>query len=62
MYNVISQCKLAAREMLALEISADPVLRNFIRRVYSTDSVITITPTSKGIAEIKPSHKYYASF
>lgn len=45
--------------MIAQEIAADPNLRNFLRKVYSTDAVITVTPTSKGKTEIKPGHKYY---
>jgi transcription elongation factor SPT6 len=45
--------------MLALEIAADPVLRDFMRRVYLTDAVITVSPTAKGRSVIKSSHKYY---
>ena len=45
--------------MVALEIACDPILRNFLRRVYSTDAVITVTPTAKGKTEIKAGHKYY---
>ncbi len=48
--------------MIAQEIAADPTLRNFLRRVYSTDAVITVTPTMKGKTEIKPGHKYYVYY
>lgn len=51
--------QLATREMIAQEIASDPNLRNFLRKVYSTDAVITVTPTAKGKTEIKPGHKYY---
>jgi transcription elongation factor SPT6 len=49
----------ATREMIAQDIATDPVLRSFLRRVYSTDAVITVTPTLKGKLEIKQGHKYY---
>ena len=61
LFPTVEKVLVATREMIALEISADPTLRNFLRRVYSTDAVITVTPTSKGKTEIKPGHKYYVS-
>jgi transcription elongation factor SPT6 len=61
LFPTVEKVLMATREMIAQEIAADPTLRNFLRRVYSTDAVITVTPTSKGKTEIKPGHKYYVS-
>ncbi|KAI9002249.1 SH2 domain-containing protein [Gaertneriomyces semiglobifer] len=49
----------AARMMLVAEIAADPTFRAFVRRVYSSDSSVTVTPTKKGNVEIDPAHPYY---
>ncbi|KND02484.1 chromatin-remodeling histone chaperone SPT6, partial [Spizellomyces punctatus DAOM BR117] len=49
----------AARMMLAAEIAVDPTFRAFVRKVYSTDAALTVTPTKKGKAEIDETHPYY---
>ncbi|KAJ3327060.1 Transcription elongation factor SPT6 [Blyttiomyces sp. JEL0837] len=49
----------AARRMIAEEIAADPKFRAFIRKIYESDAVVTVTPTEKGRREIQPLHPYY---
>ncbi|KAI9353802.1 SH2 domain-containing protein [Obelidium mucronatum] len=49
----------AGRMMLAQQISVDPTYRRFLRKVYETDAVITVTPTERGKVEITPVHPYY---
>lgn len=51
--------KPASRQIIAEEIAADPKLKGFIRNVYQSDAVITVTPTARGITEINPQHPYY---
>ena len=59
LFPTVDKVLSATRDMIAQQIAADPALRNFIRRVYMTDAVVTVAPTSKGRAEINSSHKYY---
>ncbi|KAI8911094.1 SH2 domain-containing protein [Gorgonomyces haynaldii] len=50
----------AARIIIGQRIAAQPSVKNFIRRVYQTDAVVTVTPTEKGRKEIDSRHPYYA--
>ena len=52
----------AARMMLGSQIAADPFLRQFVRKVYETDAILTVTPTEKGKREIQPLHPFYVCF
>jgi transcription elongation factor SPT6 len=61
-YNNPEKVVEAARLMLAQELAAEPLFRQFIRKVYETDAVVTVTPTEKGKREIQPLHPYYVSF
>jgi transcriptional accessory protein Tex/SPT6 len=49
----------AARNLISHEISVNPTLRAFLRRIFMADAVITVTATDKGIKEIQPGHPYY---
>ncbi|KAJ3175730.1 Transcription elongation factor spt6 [Irineochytrium annulatum] len=49
----------AGCSMLAQEVAADPMFRQFVRKVYETDAVVTVTPTDKGKREIQPLHPFY---
>jgi transcription elongation factor SPT6 len=49
----------AARNMISHEISVNPTLRAFIRRIFMADAVITVTATDKGMKEIQPGHPHY---
>ncbi|KAJ3397930.1 Transcription elongation factor spt6 [Lobulomyces angularis] len=49
-----------ARHIIAHEISSDPKMRSYVRKIFDSDSDITIVPTNKGVAEIGPNHPYYA--
>lgn len=64
MYRLVFEQKieilfLAARQIVAHEIAVDPKLKLFVRNVYLSDAVITVTPTAKGINELEPHHPYY---
>ncbi|KAJ3158303.1 Transcription elongation factor spt6 [Geranomyces michiganensis] len=48
-----------ARLMLATEMAADPTFRAFVRKVYTSDATLTITPTKKGGREIDHHHPFY---
>jgi transcription elongation factor SPT6 len=49
----------AARSILGHQIASHPGLRQFIRRVYFTDAVVSVTVSEKGKHEIQPFHPYY---
>jgi transcription elongation factor SPT6 len=51
-----------ARHLIAHEITAHPQIRAFIRRVFQSDSVISVSPTEKGRKEIEQLHPYYVIF
>ena len=48
-----------ARNIIALEISNDPSLKSFTRRIYESDGVVNVVPTEKGKVEIDANHPYY---
>ncbi|KAJ1562734.1 Transcription elongation factor spt6, partial [Cladochytrium tenue] len=58
-YSTAEKVLEAGRTMLALEIASDPVLRKFMRKIYDTDAVVSVTPTEKGKREIQHMHPYY---
>lgn len=49
----------AAKILLGHQIAAHPTLRQFIRRVYFTDAVVSVKVTDLGKKEIEQSHPYY---
>ena len=49
----------AARVLLYNEIGTNPELRSFMRKIYSTDAVITVRLTQKGRDDIDQAHPYY---
>ena len=49
----------AARNLISHEISVNPTLRAFLRRIFMADAVITVTATDKGMKEIQPGHPHY---
>ena len=52
----------AARNLISHEISVNPTLRAFLRRIFMADAVITVSATDKGMKEIQPGHPYYVNF
>ncbi|KAJ3413177.1 Transcription elongation factor spt6 [Chytridiales sp. JEL 0842] len=59
LYSTTERVMEGGRMMLAYELASDPRFRQFIRKVYETDAVVTVTPTEKGKREIQPLHPYY---
>lgn len=51
-----------ACELLAYEISHDPSIKQFIRRIYETDAVVTVKPSERGKKEITHTHPLYVRF
>lgn len=49
----------AAKILLGHQLASHPVFRAFIRRVYYTDAIVSVTLTAKGKKEIEPTHPYY---
>lgn len=49
----------AAKHYIAHQLAVHPQLRAFLRRIFFTDAVITVTPTEKGIKEINSHHPYF---
>ncbi|ORY42146.1 hypothetical protein BCR33DRAFT_698681 [Rhizoclosmatium globosum] len=59
LYSTEQRVVEAGRMMLAHQIAVDPTFRRFIRKVYETDGVVTVTPTERGQTEITQMHPYY---
>ena len=47
-----------ARMILATELSADPVLRQEIRKLFKTNGQISVLPTERGKMKIDDFHPY----
>ncbi|KAJ3115595.1 Transcription elongation factor spt6 [Phlyctochytrium bullatum] len=58
-YNTADRVLEAARRMAASELGVDPILRDFVRTVYSQDAFISCLPTEKGKRDIQPLHPFY---
>ena len=49
----------AARLKIAQDIAVHPQFRAFIRRIFFSDSVVSVQPTEKGKTEVEQNHPYY---
>ncbi|KAJ3014283.1 Transcription elongation factor spt6 [Thoreauomyces humboldtii] len=58
-FNTAEKALEAARMMLAQDMAVDPMFRAFVRKVYSSDATLTVSPTKKGKIEIDHRHPYY---
>lgn len=50
-----------ARMIVATELGKDPLLRQAVRDIFKTDSLISVTPTERGVAKIDEHNQYYVS-
>ncbi|CAK5277668.1 unnamed protein product [Mycena citricolor] len=48
-----------ARMILATELGKDPLLRDQMRKIFQTDSKISVEPTDQGVAKITPSDRFF---
>lgn len=47
-----------ARLILMTELGKDPILRDYVRRLFKEEALITIEPTERGIVKIDQNHPY----
>lgn len=50
----------AATHMFSREVSCDPLIRQFVRKYYFANSVMTVKPTIQGMKEIDENHPCYS--
>jgi transcription elongation factor SPT6 len=48
-----------ARSIIALEIASDPSIRQFVRKIFDSDALVSIFPTERGRLEIEENHPFY---
>ncbi|KAH8833649.1 transcription elongation factor Spt6 [Flagelloscypha sp. PMI_526] len=48
-----------ARMILATELGRDPLLRNYIRKLFRDNAVVTVEPTDRGMGKILETHPFF---
>ena len=48
-----------ARMILSTELGIDPILRDEIRKLFKTNTLISVEPTERGKAKIDDHHPFY---
>lgn len=47
-----------ARLILSTELGKDPLLRDYVRRLFKDEAQVTVEPTERGIIKIDQNHPY----
>jgi len=47
-----------ARLILSTELGKDPLLRDYVRKLYKDEAQVTVEPTERGVIKIDQNHPY----